>query len=187
MSMRGRRCQKAGHRSAGHGSHHRSHGPRQTTTSAVLESRPGSRNVLATEGYNRGTYVRGRIGHALSTVDWLDLVQGGALHPDTEGYEDHLDKFISDTDLRDTHAHLGQSVYTVSVVQTLYVDDGTSSEDSGTFLATEAVRAVTAEECGMERNLSKTRFYGKTDQVDELVAIHTLHTYTTYMHAYTHT
>ena len=131
-------------------------------------------HVLATEGYNRGTYVRGRIGHALSTVRRLDLVQGGVLHPGTVGYKDRLDKFISDTDLRDTHAHLGQSVYTVPVVQTLYVDDGTSSEDSGTFLATEAVRTVTAAECGMERNLSKTRFYGKTDDVDELVELATI-------------
>ena len=75
--------------------------------------------------------------------------------------------------MRNTHAHLNLSVYTVPVVQTLYVDDGTSSEDSGTLLATETIRAVTAGECGMERNLQKTRFYGKTEQVDELVDLAT--------------
>ena len=53
------------------------------------------------------------------------------------------------------------------------MDDGTSSEDNGTFLATETIRALTAKDCGMERNLQKTRFYGRTEQVDDLVDLAT--------------
>ena len=142
---------------------------------AVYHNEEGTKqgHVLATEGYNRGTYIRGRIGHGLSAVGRSNLVVGGALHPGSEDHEEQLDTLMNDIALRNTHAHLNLSVYTVPVVQTLYVDDGTSSEESGTFLATETIRAVTAGECGMERNLQKTRFYGKTEQVDELVDLAT--------------
>ena len=132
---------------------------------AVYHNEEGTKqgHVLATEGYNRGTYNRGRIGHGLSAADRPNLVVrvGGALYPGSEDHAEQLDTLMDDIALRNTHAHLNLSVYTAPVVQTLYVDDGTSSEDSGTFLATETIRAVTAGECGMERNLQKTRFYGK--------------------------
>ena len=50
---------------------------------AVYHNEEGTKqgHVLATEEYNRGTYIRGRIGHGLSVVDRSNLVVGGALHP----------------------------------------------------------------------------------------------------------
>ena len=71
------------------------------------------------------------------------------------------------------HTRTFRFIYDVPVVQTLYVDDGTSSEDNGTFVATEMIRTVTAKECGMERNLKKTRFHGRTEQVEDLVDLAT--------------
>ena len=105
-----------------------------------------------------------------SVTSWL-LVAGGKLHPDSDDHARQLDLVINNITLRDTHAHLHLTAYTVPVVKTLFVGDGTSSEDSGTFLATERLRAVTAKECGMERNLKKTRSSGRTEIFDALVGL----------------
>ena len=77
-------------------------------------------------------------------MDRSQLMVGGALHPGSDAHEEQLNRLIDNIALRDTHAHLNLTVYTVPVVQTVDVDDGTSSEDSGTFLATETIRAVAA-------------------------------------------